>query len=694
MKTNKSKFNLGYLALAVFAFAIVPLQNVKSQDLPPMPTIEALKEAMPDLQNIPGSNYTGSFTFTPSNGGALFSSVTFGFSGTASDNYVISGGTPQDFPNIPLPFTGINKLTIQRASGATGYASLTQWAIDIRSQSTQIFQFNATNGDAESGQTITISGDNLYDAADIVNIYTDPADKDGTSIWQSINAERTVGASNTEFAITEATNTFYVEFISFADLGTVPPGLISSTDAAAIDNTNDLNTGGFQAGVTNIDGLGGSLDLSASALDRSTGAGNDIDGDGITDQNDTDDDGNGVDDQGFGVTLREGWNLVSVPIANSTASNMEPSDIFGSLFVDFEDGASDLDFAFEYDGTDYQLVETLEAGKGYWVYASMPGDSVYATTYFGDLIGSNGYTSVYSTTAAITNSAYTLVGSVVGNTVVPQAKVSAMYSYVDGGYVAVGGGIEASGTDYVIRPGRGYWILGSSDVDETTQASIFNDPSSRSGSLIAKEILPDYDAITLIHGDEFNVQKMTLNDSKDIITPPAPPRSFFTSLNGTHLRSSLNNADIVIREAVEPIVLKFNPANSNSVLRVTLDGNVTEVAAGGSFTTQKQGNYSISVEVIGQEKESNMPNAIDLGQNYPNPFNPTTAISYTLNEAMPVQLNVFNMNGQKVATLVNATQSAGSYNVNFDASNLASGLYVYRLTTPNGVITRKMTLMK
>jgi len=61
---------------------------------------------------------------------------------------------------------------------------------------------------------------------------------------------------------------------------------------------------------------------------------------------------------------------------------------------------------------------------------------------------------------------------------------------------------------------------------------------------------------------------------------------------------------------------------------------------------------------------------------------------------MAVQLNVYNMNGQLVAALVNETQGAGSYSVSFDASNLSSGLYIYRLITPSGIVTKKMTLLK
>lgn len=89
-----------------------------------------------------------------------------------------------------------------------------------------------------------------------------------------------------------------------------------------------------------------------------------------------------------------------------------------------------------------------------------------------------------------------------------------------------------------------------------------------------------------------------------------------------------------------------------------------------------------------------IPKTIKLFQNYPNPFNPTTLIEYALPEASVVKLEVFNVIGQKVATLVNNRQNAGHHSVNFDASELSSGIYIYRLSTDNDVQTRTMVLVK
>jgi len=89
------------------------------------------------------------------------------------------------------------------------------------------------------------------------------------------------------------------------------------------------------------------------------------------------------------------------------------------------------------------------------------------------------------------------------------------------------------------------------------------------------------------------------------------------------------------------------------------------------------------------------PTTVSLNQNYPNPFNPSTIISYTLNTSTNVKLNVYNITGRKVATLVNGRQTAGAQEVRFDASSLASGVYIYRLQTTSGTtLSKKMILIK
>ncbi len=89
-----------------------------------------------------------------------------------------------------------------------------------------------------------------------------------------------------------------------------------------------------------------------------------------------------------------------------------------------------------------------------------------------------------------------------------------------------------------------------------------------------------------------------------------------------------------------------------------------------------------------------VPTKFSLSQNYPNPFNPTTTIEYTLDKPEFVNLIVYNVIGQKVASLVSSSQSAGSHEASFDGSKFASGVYFYRLASNEYVDTKKMVLVK
>ncbi len=89
-----------------------------------------------------------------------------------------------------------------------------------------------------------------------------------------------------------------------------------------------------------------------------------------------------------------------------------------------------------------------------------------------------------------------------------------------------------------------------------------------------------------------------------------------------------------------------------------------------------------------------LPADFQLDQNYPNPFNPSTSISYSLPERAFVTLKIYDILGREVASLVNEEKQAGRYQIRFDASNLASGTYVYRLAAGNFIQTKKMVLMK
>ena len=148
-----------------------------------------------------------------------------------------------------------------------------------------------------------------------------------------------------------------------------------------------------------------------------------------------------------------------------------------------------------------------------------------------------------------------------------------------------------------------------------------------------------------------------------------------------------------------------NKATWNTVGFVKGSGTTTETsyylykdvpaASGKLYYRLKQvdfnGAYKYSKVV---EVNYGIPNKFNLAQNYPNPFNPSTSIKFELPEASFVNLTIYNLLGAEVETLVNEKLEPGTYTKNFNAINLTSGIYFYRLTAGNMVVTKKMSLLK
>jgi photosystem II stability/assembly factor-like uncharacterized protein len=128
--------------------------------------------------------------------------------------------------------------------------------------------------------------------------------------------------------------------------------------------------------------------------------------------------------------------------------------------------------------------------------------------------------------------------------------------------------------------------------------------------------------------------------------------------------------------------MDLNITYANNVIRVMTHGN-------GGYERKL-----LSQIPVGLEPDPIVVSSFKLEQNYPNPFNPSTTISWQLPVNAFVSLKVYDVLGNEVTTLVNEQKAAGSYQTDFDASNLSSGTYIYRLEAGNFVQTRKMILLK
>lgn len=145
----------------------------------------------------------------------------------------------------------------------------------------------------------------------------------------------------------------------------------------------------------------------------------------------------------------------------------------------------------------------------------------------------------------------------------------------------------------------------------------------------------------------------------------------------------------------------INQFGSTSFTWITKNGGMfeadldTSATTSGSVTIYSASMTQFNAATSVEEKENNIsPAEFMLSQNYPNPFNPSTTISYQLAMGGYISLKVYDVIGNEVVTLVNEEKPAGTYEVQFDASKLSSGIYFYKLQAGSFVETKKMILLK
>ncbi len=146
----------------------------------------------------------------------------------------------------------------------------------------------------------------------------------------------------------------------------------------------------------------------------------------------------------------------------------------------------------------------------------------------------------------------------------------------------------------------------------------------------------------------------------------------------------------------------YNGISSNYVTCLLVNPNTHKMIVGGNFTTA--GSISANNIAAFSDSENDFSNIISvnksanysysLSQNYPNPFNPVTNINYTVAKDGLVKIKVYDVLGNEVCELLNQIKAAGSYTLQFNASNLPSGVYFYKLETDNFIDTKKMLLIK
>jgi hypothetical protein len=162
---------------------------------------------------------------------------------------------------------------------------------------------------------------------------------------------------------------------------------------------------------------------------------------------------------------------------------------------------------------------------------------------------------------------------------------------------------------------------------------------------------------------------------------------FFVLFFGSHLK-----AQFTIERSVFSSGGGITSSGNNN-----LSGTIGQIFTGSTSNSNfsiQSGFWFANQTPVGVEDEELIPTVYELYQNFPNPFNPSTKIKYSIPEASHVLIEIFNLLGEKIASLVNTEQKAGFYTVDFNASFLSSGFYIYRIQANNFVKVKKMVLLK
>jgi hypothetical protein len=246
-------------------------------------------------------------------------------------------------------------------------------------------------------------------------------------------------------------------------------------------------------------------------------------------------------------------------------------------------------------------------------------------------------------------------------------------------------GYQVAGT---LDPGKGYWVKFSANGQLIIPGPFTGAPKAVN---VVKE---DWAKIILTDNAGNTYTLYSANGEVDLDyyeLPPLPPAGAFDVRFGSQrfvddLTSGQNSIEFTgveypVKIRVEGISLKLQDVSGEIVK--------SELRSGDEFTVY---NNAISKLIIASGDVT--PSSFALEQNYPNPFNPTTTIKFSLSENSNVTLSIYNALGERVAELVNTQLQAGKYSYQWDASSLASGMYLYELRTENFVSTKKMILMK
>jgi hypothetical protein len=279
------------------------------------------------------------------------------------------------------------------------------------------------------------------------------------------------------------------------------------------------------------------------------------------------------------------------------------------------------------------------------------------------------------------------------------------------------------------EPYKGYYFYNDGELDQlkipygSSESPSKEHPAAGNNTFISVSVYKDDVRHTSIQIG-FDPSKVNEGDNIRYKAPPGDFLDYYLTLTdnpdranhryghfATEIRGNMMNDEIfgLRLNAAEDAPIQFkveglqNPGGHGVYLLSNRTGRSYELHTGGSppIVPEKGANtYTLvigSAQAVEEVKNRITPERFTLAQNYPNPFNNQTVIEYSIPESVSnrqVVLEVFDIQGRRVTTIVNEHQPAGFYTVNWNADNLASGVYIYRLRAGSFIKVQKMTLLQ
>ncbi|GJQ64546.1 MAG: hypothetical protein SCALA702_35990 [Melioribacteraceae bacterium] len=421
------------------------------------------------------------------------------------------------------------------------------------------------------------------------------------------------------------------------------------------------------------------------------------------------------------VGVDQGWNIVGPfdqPVTTSEITS-NPTGILASVFYGFDNG--------------YSVAEELTPGKGYWVKTSGAGDLMYNMVakkgdeteteeiaedalYTIGLSTSDGAAGSYGLMLGIDPAATEGIDSDLGETELPPLPPAGVYD----ARMILPDGTTGSPADY--RTGDNNYTgqvtytlkyqLGDGGTSMTLDVDIPEIPGTVTmtvqdpfGGVLVNEVVNEGGGQVVVTNTSLTELKLIVDYNAPI---PVELSSFAANVVGETIQLVWETATETNNKGFE---IERSEDNATFTKVGYMDGNgTTSEKQAYNFTDHHavSGTYYYRLRQVDFDGTSSYSDAVEvdfvpteysLGQNYPNPFNPSTRIKFAVPVDSKVTVTLYNMLGQKVQDIVSQNYSVGLHEVDFNASELSSGMYIYSITAlgvdgSNFVDTKKMMLMK